>query len=285
MPNILVLGATGMLGRTVYQYLSREFPKNTWGTDRTSQGFFKLEASAPQSYFLSIQKKLGQIDYVINCIGLLKNIPQKIEKDYEIINSLFPKKLAKLAEKYHFKIIHVSTDAVYSPLSGRVCEKDMPAPIGMYEESKYAGEIESKIVLNVRTSLLGLDPVNKKGLLEWALKNWDNSINGYYNQIWTGCTTLQFAEFCKNIIAQNTFEVLNQNSSVYHFAPLQSSKYDIIKTLLSLSDKPFMIKKTKGPQITRTLYSAYSSIFCLHKYSNNLKTALKEIIKFDKRSI
>ena len=282
-PNILVLGAKGMLGRVVFNFFKKKYPKNTWGTDRKDNNFLKLEASLSESNITSIFRTINKIDYVINCVGLIKNSNHANKLEFEIVNALFPKKISEISQKLNFKVINISTDAVFPPLSGTVCEKDIPAPKNVYGKSKLKGEINSKNVLNFRTSIIGLDPENKKGLLEWVIKNRNKPIEGFYNQSWSGCTTLQFAQLCDNIIKKNNFEFLKSKSYVYHFSPLMANKYEIIRTFLMILKNSFKIKRTKGLLITRSLYSIYSDILDIKSFNNNLEEALKKIITFEKK--
>ena len=116
-----------------------------------------------------------------------------------ISNTILLYNLSVLSEKYDFKVIHISTDAVFAKNSGKSIETDIPLPEDIYGMTKYLGEISHKNVMNIRTSLIGLSPFKKSGLIEFAL-NSTGRISGYTNQKWSGCTNLQFAKLCEHII-------------------------------------------------------------------------------------
>ena len=106
-PNILVLGAKGMLGRVVFNFFKKKYPKNTWGTDRKDNNFLKLEASLSESNITSIFRTINKIDYVINCVGLIKNSNHANKLEFEIVNALFPKKISEISQKLNFKVINI----------------------------------------------------------------------------------------------------------------------------------------------------------------------------------
>ncbi|MCL4418570.1 sugar nucleotide-binding protein [Patescibacteria group bacterium] len=275
----LVLGADGMVGHTVYSYLSRKFPGTVFGTSRNNSKFFLLDEKNLEKDFLNIEKKY-KIDFVINCIGILKD---KDVKTTYFVNSEFPKKLARLSDKNNFKLIHISSDAVFSPISGRVTEKTKPNPKDDYGKSKLKGEPKNKNTLSIRTSFLGFDALKNKGLLEWAI-NSKNEIHGYSNQAWSGCTTLQFAALCEFLIKNNNFTEFRKKSGIFHFAPLgPTTKYEILLELMEVLGKKTKVKKTNSDiMINRFLSSVYFDNKFIKNYTTEVKAALLNLIKFEK---
>jgi dTDP-4-dehydrorhamnose reductase len=281
--NIVILGADGFVGRLTYLYLSLLFPANVWGTTRNkkeiSQTIFYFSAEEYQKHFEILFKKINTIDFVINCIGNVHY--QSPHKDLIYANALFPHLLEELAETYEFKLIHISTDAIFSPLSGRVNEKSIPSPIDIYGMSKLLGETASENAITIRTSFIGLDPKKQRGLFENILKN-KSEIVGFTNQFWTGCTTLQFAKLCAEIIRKNKFDKLRKHSNVLHFAPLGPiSKYTMIKTFLKEQGYKFVLKKTKGEKRKRILTTNLFDLLALRQYTSNIRDAIKEVIAFE----
>lgn len=274
-PQILVLGATGMLGRTVYKYLSKLYGKNIVGTSREKNNdafvYFNFKAPSDLTSMLQDQK----FDFVINCIGALEGSD---EKKLKLLNVNFSKKLSKASERFGFKIIHISTDAVFKSSSGNVDERSKPNPEGEYGKSKILGEIPS--ALNVRTSFLGFDPIKHKGLLEFVLKNRSKKITGFANQEWSGSTTLQLAEFIEWLISGNLNKLIKKTNTI-HFAPLrQTTKYEILKVFSKLIDGSTIIKG-KGPIQTRILKTNYIEEINLKRYGSSLEDAFGELIQFD----
>lgn len=280
--NVVVLGACGMLGRVVYKYLKREHPLNIFGTDRNNTEFIELDALSPDKCLKNLRKKLKKIDYIINCIGILNKDIDKNIKDAIAINSLFPNKLARWTEKSDCKIIHVSTDAVFSPVAGSVCEKDMPYPIDLYGSSKFLGEPNSSKVLTVRTSIIGFDPIKKKGLLEWVANNKNGTLKGYKNQKWSGCTVLQFAILCDDLIFNGKFDLLRKKTRIFHFAPISDiTKYEMVKSMNNMFLGEKQVKKEDGQDITRILYSEFVNLLKIKRFESTFSQALKKLISFE----
>lgn len=279
--QVLVLGATGMLGRIVYSYLAKKNGKNMHGTSRDRKNkdliYFNFKKSMDIENFF----RDNSFSFIINCIGALKGSPKS---KLELLNTIFPNTLLKLSEKYNFKVINISTDAVFSSFAGQVYETSTPNPDDLYGKSKLNGEM-SKNTINIRTSILGFDPNEHKGLLEFLLKNKNKKIIGFTNQKWAGSTTLQLSHFIKWLISKNNFINLQEKTKIIHFTPLGSvTKYEILKTLSRLINNVKIIKRD-GPKQTRILETIYVDEIKLRKYTKNLEHAIEELIEFDKNYV
>jgi len=272
--KILVIGAEGMLGQTVFKYLKTTYP-NTLGTSRKkSEKLFYLSSSTLQRDFKKIIKETKELDFAINCIGIL---PTEINiKNMSSVNSLFPKNLSYLSQKYGIKIIHISTDAVFSSNSGIVYENTRPDPDTTYGKSKLKGEVNSPNFINIRTSIIGLDLINHKGLLEWAKSA--KKINGYSNHTWTGCTTLQFAKVCEYLIKNDNFNKVRSKSSIIHYSPLGPiSKYDLIYLFLKQAK---ITKEVIRAKSQATIDRQLKSIYNILPGEKDINIALSELINF-----
>lgn len=277
-PKIIILGATGMLGRAIYKYLSKKY-SNVYGTSRKPEpGFIYLNALSAieklKKIFVKIQPK-----FVINCIGILKGGNKKSLKR---INSDFPKIISLISGDCNFKIINISTDAVFDNLQKEVDEDSAPASDDEYGESKLAGE--QKNILNIRTSIIGFDPNEQKGILESLIKNRDNCPIGYTNQKWSGATTLQVAQFIEKLIYSKGFKNIFKKTNVIHFAPIRSNKYNLVKAFSNLLKLKKPIKKL-GKEINRTLKSKYIDDEKLKHYGISLKKALRELLNFEQNYV
>jgi dTDP-4-dehydrorhamnose reductase len=283
LPKILILGSTGMLGNTVFKYLQSKHPTSVWGTTRSKQKenqIFFLDAKSTEKNLQEIINTT-KIDYVINCIGILRSTIDV--KELIKVNALFPNKLADLAEQYDFKLIHISTDAVFSEDAIEVYEDTPLSPTDLYGMSKVLGEPQSEHTLTFRTSILGHDFRKKKGVLSWIDNEKKETIAGYTNQTWTGCTTLQFAKLCEDIIIQNKFPSLRKQSPVYHFAPIEkTTKYELINQYAYLMHKKITIEKQKDRPITRLLATKYIDSLYLKNYSQTISNSLKDLLSFER---
>lgn len=276
-PTILVFGAQGMVGHTIYNYLSRYY--TVFGTTKHITTDPSLIHFDYRKHTLEyIYKKCGAIDYIINCIGILPS-----ETDLTVmhaINAVFPKRIAHFAEKNEAKFIHISTDAVFAPDETAVYENSQTTPIDYYGITKLAGEPDSRLGITIRTSFLGLDPRNHKGLLEYISK--EKVLEGYTNQNWSGCTSLQFAQLCNDIIVSDRFDSLRLLSPVYHFTPIRNvSKHDIIKSYLAVVGSKKRVSKRVGKFISRSLSSIYDKELHLQNYSSDLFKSLQQLVEFE----
>lgn len=284
-PYVLVLGVSGMAGRAIYKYLYKLSPSRVFGTSRTNLNNKKV-------FHFDVKKKTldnirfenlinNNYKYFINCIGALRE--NNDNDDMDLVNSIFPKKLEEYCKKNKIKLIHISTDAVFSNEMGIVNEKLKPNPSDYYGRSKLKGEVTHGI--NIRTSILGFDPIGNKGLLERVFKNENKKIIGFVNQRWSGSTTLQLAQFIKWLISNNNFDSLSKKTNIIHFAPIKkATKYEIIKTISRLLFRNKVIKG-KGANQTRSLKTLYVEEIKLKRYTRDLKKAFKELIEFDKEYV
>ncbi len=279
-PTVLVLGINGLSGRLVFKYLKANH-KNIYGTLRSDKNL-KLTSENVASDMAKIVKKLKKINFVINCIGV-NRITDENKTDAISTNSILPIRIAQLSHKYNYKIIHISTDAIFKSTSGKVNEFGYPSPEGIYALTKYLGEDDCKNTLNIRTSLIGLSPDKKTGLTEHVLGK-KGTIEGFVNQKWSGCTSLQFAKLAEYLIYNSEFNRFRSKSSVYHFAPLGPiSKYELILNILKVANSRKKLKKTVSPTtITRYLSSMFLTRSFLKKFNEDISLALKEMFDFEK---
>ena len=281
-PTILVVGATGMLGKIVFNFLKTYYPKTVWGTVRKNPELKKnlilLNTDSFSKDFNFIFKRLEKIDYVINCAAII-NEAHEITRIIEV-NSFFPHQLEKLSYQYNFKLIHVSTDAVFSNKSKKVTEKSAPCAESIYAASKLLGEVLGKNSITIRTSLLGSYSTNKDSFFQWALKK--KAVNGFINQKWSGSTTLQFAKLCYFLSQKQNFNKLRKKSAVYHFTPLSNTtKYNILFELSKIRKDIIVTKANCINPITRNLTSQYFDKNFLSSYTTNTNKALRELFEFE----
>jgi dTDP-4-dehydrorhamnose reductase len=277
-PHILVLGAEGMLGQMVFKYLKKTRKKTIWATSRNYnvKELLFFEATTYKKDLKKIINKLGYIDYLINCIGILKNSTDKEQMYY--INAELPHLLSRFALKNKFKIIHVSTDGVFSDNAGLVNESNRPLPTEDYGTSKLLGELRDVHTITIRTSLLGLDPLKHTGLLESILMKRKQKIDGYINQKWSGCTTLQLAQFINWLINDNNFQNIREKTPLLHFAPIHdTNKYTILKTFFRITNTNSHVVESNANPITRILVSQYIDNEFLSNYIDDLDKALRNL--------
>ena len=157
-------------------------------------------------------------------------------------------------------------------------EFDTPSPNDTYGITKLLGESLNENSIVIRTSLIGLNPKKKKGLIEFVI-NSKKEIDGFENQIWSGCTTLQFAKFTESLIYDQE-SLKMKKSKIIHFAPLGPiSKFALIKEIAKTRKLKIRVNKTNSSVIiTRYLSSSIISKSKLNKFGRNLNTELDKLL-------
>lgn len=273
-PIVLILGINGMTGQMVYKYLNENHTNIIGSLKKNNEHTLSVDNLSKD--FKEIIKKVKKVDYVINCIGL--NTVDGDNKAQAIkINSQFPVQLSKLSKAYNFKLIHISTDAVFSKTQGRVTESAPPSPDDTYGITKLLGESLIGNSIIIRTSLIGRSPYKKSGLIEFTLNK--GEIDGFENQIWSGCTTLQFAKLIELLIYDKHFLKL-QKTKIIHFAPLGPiTKLDLVKEIINVRKIKKHVNKTKSSVIiTRYLSSDIISDKQLDIFGRNLGQELDKVL-------
>jgi dTDP-4-dehydrorhamnose reductase len=174
----------------------------------------------------SVTKALDKVcpDVVVNCIGI---VPGSNESRYPInslkINALFPHQLASMCVGVGARLLHISTDGVFSGRQGRYTEEDTPDPNDLYGHCKLLGEVTLPHCLTIRSSLIGRELSGAKGIVEWFLGQRGRRVQGYSNVIFTGFPTLIFAEIMAELVAHEP-----RLSGLYHVSSEPLSKYEIL---------------------------------------------------------
>ena len=259
--KILIIGSSGMVGNMLIQELSQKFKVATLFREKNSEkllNFYKRYLSIEDVYNMdsinnvdSLKKNIDDIKptVIINCVGVIK---QRAESENLInmikINSLLPHTLDQICTKKEIKLIHLSTDCVFSGIKGDYLETDKPDPIDYYGQTKLLGEIPFSNSLTIRTSFIGPELFNKKSLFEWILSQRGKEIEGYKNAIYTGLTTLEFARII-TMILNNFIEI----KGVVQISSSPITKYDLIKMISNTFDLNINIKPNYSFKCNRSL--------------------------------
>lgn len=236
--RVLILGANGMLGHITFDYF-KEQGYETFGTALNNEQHINYDAFINME---EIEKLIKEIkpNVLINCIGILNQVAEENKVLAVKLNSLLPHYLDSLSEKHNFKLIHVSTDCVFSGKRGQYNENDLPDAESFYGRSKALGEVSNDRNLTLRTSIVGPD-INEKGigLFNWFMKQ-EGKTNGYSKVIWSGVTTLQLAKLFEYAI--------NNGLTGLHIAVnnQEIAKYDLLKLFAKYMDKQIEINPHDG---------------------------------------
>jgi dTDP-4-dehydrorhamnose reductase len=262
--KVVVLGSQGMVGQTVFRHLSRSGCEVIGTQFADPQSPWYLDATADARSWRPI---IEDVAYVINCIGVLKSaidVQSAASLAAAIrVNSLFPHELARIAAETGARVIHISTDGVFA--GGRTepyVESDTPDCQDSYGWTKALGECPAENVLNIRCSIVGLDAIKHKGLLEWFLRQPDASlIDGFPDQQWNGVTSLQFARVCERLMQKSAFDCARRASSVHHFCPNSAiSKLELLQTWRRLTNKNVEIHGSDTRGADRLLGTNFNSL-------------------------
>lgn len=165
-------------------------------------------------------------DVVVNCIGIVKQRPSAADPIENIeVNSLFPHQIARACASMNARLVHVSTDCVFSGARGNYSETDGADPVDLYGRTKLLGEPNCEQCLTIRTSMVGLELDSRLGLVEWFLSQ-DRDVPGYRRAIWSGFTTAELARLIARLIHRHPD--LHGN---WHVSSAPISKYELLSTL------------------------------------------------------
>lgn len=286
MHKVLVLGGEGMLGQMVYRLLSRTghlTVRRTCLGHKSGPFYFNVEDGLNKLY--QIVERYGPFDYLINCIGILSSEieecnPESLRRAI-LVNSLFPQDLAMLAQENGVRVIHISTDGVFARNAGVCLEDSLCDCEDTYGKTKSLGEVVANWFLNLRCSIIGPSPLEKKGLLEWfRSQQLGAEVHGYTDHMWNGVTTLQFAKLCNGLISQELFDKVRSEAPVHHFCPNQAvSKYELLQ-FFRITFRPDVTVKPATSQampVSRILDTRYHSLKDLFGYGRPMQYAIEEL--------
>ena len=208
--KVLVLGSTGMLGHVFYNTLKQH--TNYEVVDlvyRNKLHENSIICDVTDKIKLAEVIKLVNPDIIVNCIGVLIKGSTHNPANAIYINSYLPHELASLAQEVKARLIHVSTDCVFSGSKGHYLESDFRDADDVYGRSKALGELFGEDTLTIRTSIIGPEIKEAgEGLLHWFLKQ-EGSINGYTKAFWGGVTTLELSKAILAAIEQDLNGLIN----------------------------------------------------------------------------
>jgi len=267
--RVLVLGATGMLGNAVFNHFNKNNDFITTPTCRTT-----LNNINDGFYFNALNDSVDTIpknfDYIINCIGVITPFINKNPIESIKINSIFPLELASYCHNNSIKLIHITTDCVYSGNDGKYIETDLHDALDFYGKSKSLGECCANAMV-LRTSIVGHEIHNFVSLLSWAKSQSGGKIDGYGTHLWNGLTTDWYAKVCENII----YEDLYENGLFHVFAADDVSKYELLEYFNQKFSLNLEINETFPTKVDRTLRTAKS--LCSKLNIPSVQQMVKEI--------
>lgn len=250
--QIIILGSTGMLGKYVFKYF-------------VSLGYSVVELNrrhvdAANVTEIELEHIINEFEFrgsdvMINCMGTIKpRVDSLGDLNAILVNSVFPRKLANVCERHGIRLIHPTTDCVYSGNKGSYNENDKYDVNDVYGMSKALGEPKNCTV--VRTSIIGEEVEQSRSLVEWVKSSSNTTVNGFTNHYWNGVTCLQFAKICQDIIETNNFW-----KGTKHFHSNTLNKLELVKTISDVYDLNITITPMETEKACdRSMSTIYDSV-------------------------
>lgn len=224
MKKVLIIGVKGMAGHLVFKKLPQLGDYDMYGIARNcpeTTRVFDLDVSDTHKLKAIVQE--NQFDVIVNCIGILNKDAEDNPDKAIWFNAYFPHYLESITKNTSTKVIHISTDCVFSGKRGGYSETDSKDGEGFYAKSKALGEIVNHKDVTLRTSIIGPElNVNGIGLFHWFMKQ-DNSqtLKGFSQAFWSGITTLELT----NVIH---WAIQNQVTGLKQIAGKKIDKHQLL---------------------------------------------------------
>lgn len=259
-PRVLVFGATGMLGSTLFRAFSSDQRLETFGTIRDAGGARHFapelrDALIPNVHLegetgLLTAFSIAQPDVVVNCVGIIKQLPNANDHIESLaINSSLPHRLAKYSSMVGARLVHFSTDCVFSGKDGQYKEDDFPDAYDLYGRTKYLGEVDYENAVTLRTSIIGHELTSAKSLVDWFLSQ-SGEIKGFRKAIFSGLPTIEVARVVREFVIPNP-----ELRGLYHLSVDPINKYDLLRLIAETYVKDISIIPDEQLTIDRSLNS------------------------------
>lgn len=254
---VVVLGASGMLGRVVSLHLLESgravipVARLETGSAELDRSLVRRDLEPPGNVAALVREATPSA--VVNCaVVKVTTDPARLEA----INARLPHLLASLldAARPAGKLVQISTDGVFlgAREGGGYTERDTPDAEDLYGTSKRRGEVTRAPHVTVRTSIVGEDPRKRQGLVEW-LRGATEAVRGYTGAAWSGVTTLELARFVERLLRDDV-------SGLVHLAGPRISKAELLRTIADVYGLDVPITPEDGPRRDLSLASVREDV-------------------------
>ena len=186
---------------------------------------------------------------VVNCIGVVKQHAAAKDPLVSIaVNALFPHRLAQVCRVAGSRLVHISTDCVFSGRKGDYVESDVADAEDLYGRTKFLGEVSCEGCLTLRTSMVGRELETSHGLIEWFLSQEGKTVRGYTRAIFSGFTTNALAEIIAQIITEYP-----DLQGVWHVASEPISKFELLSLVKRIYGLNIQIEPDETVVVDRSL--------------------------------
>jgi dTDP-4-dehydrorhamnose reductase len=246
--KVLVLGSSGMLGHQIVLRLRKNSSFIVYDFSRKTNNNKKstvVDVRDDQNLIYQINEI--KPDIIINCVGVLVGASSKDVGNAAYINSYLPHRLKRYCDLSDSKLIHISTDCVFSGTKGGYLEDAVKDGTGVYAQTKSIGEVDGPAHLMLRTSIVGPElKGDGTGLFDWFMKQ-KGEVRGFTKSIWSGVTTVELSKIIEQAIVQNL-------CGLYHVTNGESiSKYELLMLFNKYSNKKINVVKVDKKLIDKSI--------------------------------
>lgn len=256
--KVLIIGATGMLGNALFRRFSTTTAIEVFGTARSPAAKSYFDAALHQRIlpgvdatdFDTLVRATGwaRPDVIVNAVGLIKQLEAANDPLVALpINAIFPHRLARLADAIGARLVHISTDCVFSGKKGGYTEADFPDAYDLYGRSKLLGEVDYPNAITLRTSIIGRELGSHNALVDWFLTQ-EGITRGFTRAVFSGLPTVELAD----VIAQHVL-LRPELRGLYHVASQPISKYDLLASVAAAYGKNIKLVPDESVVIDRSL--------------------------------
>jgi dTDP-4-dehydrorhamnose reductase len=211
--RLLILGASGMLGNTLLRYFAAKKSFQVFASVRGNGSLRHIAGEINYQLISGVDAEnadhllrvfdIARPDVVVNCVGVVKQLAEADDTLVSIpLNSLLPHRLARLCAVTGSRLIHISTDCVFSGEKGSYLESDVPDATDLYGRSKLMGEVDYPHAITLRTSLIGHELHGARSLINWFLAQ-EGSVRGFTKAIFSGLPTVEIARVIEAHVLPN----------------------------------------------------------------------------------
>jgi dTDP-4-dehydrorhamnose reductase len=256
--KIMILGASGMLGNAVFRVLSEDPAHEVFGTVRADGARRHFGEGTAQRLLtgVDVEKHDSLVrafatvrpQLVVNCIGLVKQLTDAKDPLQAVpINTLLPHRLAALCQATGARLVHISTDCVFSGAKGGYRETDFPDAYDLYGRTKLLGEVDYPHAITLRTSIIGHELTSNHGLIGWFLAQ-QGSIKGFRKAIFSGLPTVELARVIGDYVLPRP-----DLGGLYHVASKPIDKCELLRLVADVYGKKIEIVPDDKLIIDRSL--------------------------------
>jgi dTDP-4-dehydrorhamnose reductase len=235
-PRVVVLGGTGMLGHKIFQALRLQYPgtialirEDVKQPDLRRVGLLQgtdVVHGVDATDFDALRRRVEgwKPEFIVNCIGIVKQRDEAMSAISGItVNALLPHRLAEAAAGWGGRLIHFSTDCVFSGRTGGYREEDVSDADDLYGRTKFLGEVAGPNAVTLRTSIIGRELRTHRSLLDWFLSQNGMTVRGFRRVIYSGVTTIEMAKVVARIIDDHP-----RLTGLFHVVSEPITKHDLL---------------------------------------------------------